>query len=242
VNKVIVGRVPYVGCAGNYVLSQELLTQLKSMNIHSLAHISSKFVFVRSDSVDWLSSNELDLSGDLMTEWDIFILNLRKNGLSLSETRDRLVWSWNNMTGEVQAKLAYDSLVYKDCKISLNLWSLEIWKIKVPMKISLFIWIAISNRILTGDNYQKRGGIGPSICPLCMKNDETVCHMLIYCTVFQSIWEEVLMLLKFPGTWMETLLKRIYFNGSCYTLIIKQSPFYTMEDMVLHEAYFISEH
>jgi len=112
-NRAIVGRDPFVGCVGNYKLSHELMVHLQSLNIHTLTHISSKSSNIRTGLGDWLTANELDLSGDMKKEWEFFIQNIRKNGVSLFETGDRLVCSWNFKTGEVNAKLAYDSLVYK---------------------------------------------------------------------------------------------------------------------------------
>jgi ribonuclease HI len=59
----------------------------------------------------------------------------------------------------------------------------------------------LKGRILTGANYRKRGGIGPVVCSLCLKDDETIDHLLIHCEYTQLIWKEILNSLSFqmPG-------------------------------------------
>jgi hypothetical protein len=48
---------------------------------------------------------------------------------------------------------------------------------------------------------EKRGGIGPSVCPLCLNNEESTEHLLISCEVSQHIWQEVYGLLKISISW-----------------------------------------
>jgi zinc-binding in reverse transcriptase len=37
-----------------------------------------------------------------------------------------------------------------------------VWSLKISLKIKLLVWLALQNKILTGDNLLKRGWIGPS--------------------------------------------------------------------------------
>ena len=61
-------------------------------------------------------------------------------------------------------------------------------------KIDLFCWTAAHKSILTGDNLKIRGMEGPSRCPLCCSEEETMDHLLINCPYSQEIWSEVLLL------------------------------------------------
>jgi len=49
------------------------------------------------------------------------------------------------------------------------------------MKIKLFMWLVYHRKILTWDNIRKRGVLGPSRCPLCGKQEETMEYLLNYC-------------------------------------------------------------
>jgi len=48
---------------------------------------------------------------------------------------------------------------------------------------------------------EKRGGIGPSIFPLCLNNEESTEHLLISGEVSQHIWQEVYGLFKISISW-----------------------------------------
>ena len=57
------------------------------------------------------------------------------------------------------------------------------------MKIWCFIWLALVNKILTWDNLQKRGSIGPGICALCGLGEDSVQHLFYSCYVWKSVFE-----------------------------------------------------
>jgi hypothetical protein len=68
------------------------------------------------------------------------------------------------------------------------IWT-AVWKSKFWPKISTFLWLLLQNKILTWDNLQKRGFIGPSICHLCNQNEETMEHLLNSCAISADIWD-----------------------------------------------------
>ena len=47
-------------------------------------------------------------------------------------------------------------------------------------------------RILTGENLEKRGLVGPFRCPLCAGAVETISHLFLQCPYAISIWNAVL--------------------------------------------------
>jgi hypothetical protein len=71
-----------------------------------------------------------------------------------------------------------------------------IWKLKLPTKLICFMWMCLNDCILTGVNFQKRGGIGPTACNLCLKNEETTTHLFVECPITQKIWIEITKFLK----------------------------------------------
>ena len=58
--------------------------------------------------------------------------------------------------------------------------SLHIWKIKVPLRIKIFMWFVHKGVILTKDNLLKRSWIGNSRCCFCDHN-ETIKHLFLEC-------------------------------------------------------------
>lgn len=44
---------------------------------------------------------------------------------------------------------------------------LEIWKIRLPLKIRVFLWQLVRGRLPSGIEVLKRSGPGDGTCPLC---------------------------------------------------------------------------
>ena len=56
------------------------------------------------------------------------------------------------MTGEITTKLAYDSLFYNMRDSKRNWWYEALLEWNIPLKIKLFCWLMLENKILTWDN------------------------------------------------------------------------------------------
>jgi hypothetical protein len=85
-----------------------------------------------------------------------------------------------------------------------------IWKMKVPLKIRIFMWFVYQKEILTKDNLKKRNWQGSSRC--CFyDHEETVQHLFIDCPFVKIIWTIVHMAFSITppnsidhlfGTWL----------------------------------------
>jgi hypothetical protein len=82
-----------------------------------------------------------------------------------------------------------------------NYWYVEIWKWQLPLKVKLFIWLLLEQRILTWENLNKRGIFGPSRCVLCGNSEETMSHIFFECSFIKVIWNSILKELKLVSTW-----------------------------------------
>ena len=62
-----------------------------------------------------------------------------------------------------------------------------LWKLKIPLKIKIFLWFLHRKVILTKDNFIKRHWQGSKQCAFCQQ-DETVDHLFINCFFTRHIW------------------------------------------------------
>ena len=81
----------------------------------------------------------------------------------------------------------------------------EIWNNSMLPKIEVFNWTLIHQRLLTGENLEKRGIVGPFRCPLCAVNSETIPHLFLKCSYALSIWKEVTQIGGDGQQWAESI-------------------------------------
>lgn len=62
-----------------------------------------------------------------------------------------------------------------------------LWSFKVPAKVSVFLWLAVRNSILTKDVLHRRGWMGDWMCQFCGAN-ETITHLFFQCPLARYIW------------------------------------------------------
>jgi hypothetical protein len=87
------------------------------------------------------------------------------------------IFSWNLTTlGSFTIRLFYHDLL-NGHTIFLKKY---LWKIKVPLKIKIFVWFVHIKEILTKDNLAKRNWQGNTKCCFC-DQEETIQHLFIDC-------------------------------------------------------------
>lgn len=117
--------------------------------------------------------------------------------LSRMEVEDKLVWNYDKK-GQFSVKSAYilefDSKRAKRGEPSRGrggdrCWK-EIWELKVPGKVKLFMWKAGNEILPTRRNLKLRKIVEDSICPICKEMEETVMHIVWQCPVASDVWAE----------------------------------------------------
>ena len=147
------------------------------------------------------------------------------NFIHLEEDRDdKLVWTKNLVNGDFMAKLGYKTWVGENFQGEMEEWWKQLWKVEVPLKAKVTLWLTLNNKILTWDNLQKRGWNGPNWCALCNSNEENVSHLFNFCSYADTVWKETCRELKFQGA-----------PGT--TLEYKSKSWWTEKSVCLHSAF-----
>jgi hypothetical protein len=90
-----------------------------------------------------------------------------------------------------------------------------IWKMKVPLKIKIFMWFVYIKEILTKDNLIKRNWQGSKTCCFC-DQEENVQQLFIECPFAKIIWTIVHMAFNITpptsishlfGNWLNGIIK-----------------------------------
>ena len=74
-----------------------------------------------------------------------------------------------------------------------DIQSMFIWKLKIPLKIKIFLWYVLRGVIVTNDNLTKRNWKGSQQCVFCTRT-ETIQHLIFDCQFAKFFGE----LFKFP--------------------------------------------
>ena len=62
-----------------------------------------------------------------------------------------------------------------------------VWKLKVPPRLHVFLWLLANNRLLTRDNLAKRRYVDDLSC-LFYSEPETCHHLFFDCFVAKMVW------------------------------------------------------
>jgi hypothetical protein len=143
-------------------------------------HVSVADVFNTSSlNLSW----RRDLIGHKLVGWND--LSPQLANIVLSNDQDGFRW---NLSPDEQfsVKSHYLGLIHLDVP-NLNK---NLWKLKAPIKIKIFLWFLRKDAILTKDNLAKRNWNGSVKCSFCHKN-ETIKHLFFECQVVRVIWHIV---------------------------------------------------
>lgn len=102
-----------------------------------------------------------------------------------NNNRNEPLWMWNKKQ-IFSVRSCYHILCMRGVRHTLGD---ALWELKIPYKIQMFLWLVNRKAILTQDNLQKRGCIGPGICTMCQQDEETVEHTFTTCTFVIKLWE-----------------------------------------------------
>ena len=120
------------------------------------------------------------IAGGLPTQAIIDYLHLwnAMANVQLTDQPDKTVWRWTP-SGEYTAKSAYLML---HAGSSPFLGHKLVWKTWAPLKIKIFLWLALRRRHWTGDRRRRHGLDARKLCYLCDQEVETIDHIIATCS------------------------------------------------------------
>jgi hypothetical protein len=110
-----------------------------------------------------------DLIGPKLAAWNALLPRIAN--IVLSQVQDEFRWTLTQ-NGLFSVKSHYLALVHCDVP-SVNK---RLWKLKVPLKVKIFLWYLRQGVVLTKDNLAKRNWQGSTKCCFCHK-EETIKHL-----------------------------------------------------------------
>lgn len=118
------------------------------------------------------------------TEWDQ--LGVETESFTLGEGIDVPVWALNNH-GSFTTKSLYRFLSYGGVT---NRNAEMIWSAKIPLKIKIFLWQMLHDRLQSADCLTQKGWKGDDSCTLCL-NKETSDHIFFNCPLAMFAWSSI---------------------------------------------------
>jgi exonuclease III len=104
-------------------------------------------------------------------------------------------WGWGR-SGIYTVSEAYNALQPdRNCSKSPDFWR-KVWDPLALPKVNFFFWTLVHNKLLTGDNLEKRSIAGPHRCELCRSSTETAKHLFMDCKFATEVWSLLLQDLK----------------------------------------------
>lgn len=118
---------------------------------------------------------------------DALLKMLDQRKIIVSEGHDQLIWG-NNNEGTFNIKEAKNIFLELDSYVPDRVWQ-NLWRHQGWMKIKLFMWLVHHKKILTWENIQKRGVLGPSRCQFFEAQEEKMEHLLNNYIFTSRLWD-----------------------------------------------------
>jgi hypothetical protein len=147
--------------------------------------------------------------------------------VQLNNDKDQFVWQLTE-SGLFSVKSMYLDLMNGHTRFLRK----YLWKIKIPLKIKIFMWFLSNKVLLTKDNLIKRKWTGNQNCCFC-DNNETIDHLFLSCPFAKLIWRMVYFAYNIPppanitnmfGNWLNGVKKndkehiRIGISAICWSI------------------------
>jgi hypothetical protein len=107
------------------------------------------------------------------------------SNMRLTNRLDTFNWSLNS-NGLFSINSMYQAFLDTNVVPNNN----YLWKVKILLKIRVFLWLLYRESILTEDNLVKRNWHGNVMCYFCISL-ETIQHLLFDCALTKFLWRVI---------------------------------------------------
>ncbi|KAE8669531.1 hypothetical protein F3Y22_tig00112231pilonHSYRG00219 [Hibiscus syriacus] len=129
----------------------------------------------------------------------IFALSTNKWGIVVDFVDDFLAWS---RKGDCMFSV-------KSCRLVLSCitggnyqWNKWVWSGFAPPRVQTFLWQLSHHKVAIRVELRKRGvPVDNVLCPLCLKEEETIQHLFILCPVAGELWNKFLRFISGVVLW-----------------------------------------
>jgi hypothetical protein len=118
---------------------------------------------------------------EMMVSW-LELIEIAKT-ISYSEENDQIIWQYET-NGIYSSSSMYAIVNFRGIQ---PIYLPSMWKLKIPPRIQVFLWLFSQKKIMTRDNLRTRGMVKPLECEMC-KELETVKHLMFDCIVARLLW------------------------------------------------------
>eukprot|EP00253_Pinus_taeda_P020626 PITA_20626 len=149
-----------------------------------------------SEDPEWREWKAFDPDQYGMPQHVIHDLNqqIRKRKIRIAAEDDKLRWGPKG-NGEFTLKEARSIIEQVEHPDTVP-WADKIWDNFQWPKIRTFLWLLMQKKTLTWENLRRKGFQGPSICHMCLQEEETMNHLFNSCEWASQLW-----------LWMEAILE-----------------------------------
>jgi hypothetical protein len=106
--------------------------------------------------------------------------------IQFTETEDSLIWKFESK-GEYSVSSLYAIVNFRGVQ---PVYIPSVWKLKIPPRVHVFLWLLFYNKLLTRDNLHKRQEIPELCCVFCLE-EESIPHLFFECVVARKLWEHI---------------------------------------------------
>ena len=150
-------------------------------NQKGIFYLSQLIVEWKGDIPIWKEKENLGLFGSWGEAWDAFLIMLRRQGICKMREGDLLRWADSKFDKGLRVNEIYSSLIEQKLEMVHDCWFGILWKVDVPVKMIIFLWLVMNDKNLTWRNLQRKGWQGPGFCILCGANEEDNKHLFYFC-------------------------------------------------------------
>jgi hypothetical protein len=67
----------------------------------------------------------------------------------------------------------------------------KLWKLKIPLKVQIFLWLYTRDGLITRDLRHRRMGTPTHFCHLCGMHNDSSIHIFSTCVITDYVWRKV---------------------------------------------------